>query len=85
MNDDDDDDDDDDDELVWFVIKVDHRTEPIFMELTELLRIAFNQTTMKTTAFQQSVTCGQEGGQTVKGRHNIADTCGKYDHPSAAT
>jgi hypothetical protein len=52
------DDDDDDDELRWFVIKADHRTEPIFMELTELMRTAVNQTTMKTITFQQSVTRG---------------------------
>ena len=50
--------DDDDDELGWSVMKVDHRTEPIFMGLTELMSNAVNQTTMKTIAFQQSVTRG---------------------------
>jgi len=50
--------DDDDDELGSSVIKVDHGTDPIFMELTELMRTAVNQTTMKTITFQQSVTCG---------------------------
>ena len=49
---------DDDDELGWSVIKADHRTEPNFMELTELMRNSVKQTTMKTIAFHQSVTCG---------------------------
>ena len=48
----------DDDELGRSVTKVDHRTEPIFMEMTELMRTAVNQTTMKTIAFHQSVTRG---------------------------
>jgi hypothetical protein len=48
----------DDDELGWSAIKADHRTEPIFMELTELMRTAVNQTTKKKIAFQQSVTRG---------------------------
>jgi disulfide oxidoreductase YuzD len=53
---DDDDDDDDDDELERSIMKVDHRTEIIVMEMTKVMRSAVNQTTMKTLAFQQSVT-----------------------------
>jgi hypothetical protein len=52
------DDDDDDNEWGWFVIKADYITEPIFMELTELMRTAVNQTTMNIITFQQSVTRG---------------------------
>ena len=49
---------DDDDELGRCVVKVDHRTEPVFMEMFELMRTAVNLTTMETIAFQQSVTRG---------------------------